>query len=140
MWSQGRRLLHSRRGDAEITPRSGDLHLLSEYGYDGFDSSLDLTTSMTRCRPTSPCCKTEDDTPKRLDDHRCGDRVSAVAHVGTAFFFFAILNTKLPHSCPDPHCRSRMKITRAQRRIFSHSAVTAVPLPQNNPPEEEQNV
>ena len=37
-------------------------------------------------------------------------------------------NANNPPSCPDPHCKSRMKIIRKKKRIFSHSAVTAVPL------------
>ncbi|KAG6907109.1 hypothetical protein DXG01_010485 [Tephrocybe rancida] len=31
-------------------------------------------------------------------------------------------------ACPDPHCKSRLKITRMGLRTFSHAAVTAVPL------------
>jgi hypothetical protein len=46
---------------------------------------------------------------------------------------------EMPHSCPDPHCKSRMKITRTQKRVFSHSAVTAVPLEQGGPSKEEQD-
>ena len=31
-------------------------------------------------------------------------------------------------ACPDPHCSTRLKITRTKKRIFKHSATTAVPL------------
>lgn len=43
-------------------------------------------------------------------------------------YLSAVLNTENPLSCPDPHCKSRMKITRTGKRVFSHGAVTAVPL------------
>ena len=33
-------------------------------------------------------------------------------------------------ACPDPHCPSRLRITRTGRRRFSHAATTAVPLPE----------
>ncbi len=32
-------------------------------------------------------------------------------------------------ACPDPNCATRFRITRMGKRRFSHSAVTAVPLP-----------
>jgi len=32
-------------------------------------------------------------------------------------------------ACPDPHCTSRMRISRTGLRRFSHAATTAVPLP-----------
>ncbi|MEM9221745.1 MAG: TIGR04076 family protein [Pseudomonadota bacterium] len=32
-------------------------------------------------------------------------------------------------ACPDPHCSTRMRITRTQKRTFSHAETTAVPLP-----------
>jgi uncharacterized repeat protein (TIGR04076 family) len=32
-------------------------------------------------------------------------------------------------ACPDPYCGGRFRITRAGRRTFRHSDVTAVPLP-----------
>ncbi len=32
-------------------------------------------------------------------------------------------------ACPDPHCPSRMRITRLAKRSFSHADTTAVPLP-----------
>ncbi|KAF9778600.1 hypothetical protein BJ322DRAFT_1091531 [Thelephora terrestris] len=41
------------------------------------------------------------------------------------------MTTDAEISCPDPHCKSRMKITRTRKRVFSHGDVTAVPLPQN---------
>lgn len=31
-------------------------------------------------------------------------------------------------ACPDPHCSSRLRITRLGRRRFSHAQTTAVPL------------
>jgi uncharacterized repeat protein (TIGR04076 family) len=31
-------------------------------------------------------------------------------------------------ACPDPHCRSRLKIVRTSVRTFSHSQVTVVPV------------
>jgi uncharacterized repeat protein (TIGR04076 family) len=31
-------------------------------------------------------------------------------------------------ACPDPNCSTRLRITRLQRRRFSHSQTTAVPL------------
>lgn len=33
-------------------------------------------------------------------------------------------------ACPDPHCPSRLKITRLTKRRFSHADTTAVPLPE----------
>ena len=32
-------------------------------------------------------------------------------------------------ACPDPHCTSRMRISRTGLRRFNHAATTAVPLP-----------
>jgi uncharacterized repeat protein (TIGR04076 family) len=32
-------------------------------------------------------------------------------------------------ACPDPHCASRLRIVRLDKRRFSHAATTAVPLP-----------
>ena len=32
-------------------------------------------------------------------------------------------------ACPDPHCGSRLRITRAGRRTFRHGETTATPLP-----------
>jgi hypothetical protein len=37
-------------------------------------------------------------------------------------------------ACPDPHCKSRLKIVRTELRTFSHAEVTSVPLPKE--PEE----
>ena len=34
-------------------------------------------------------------------------------------------------ACPDPHCPSRLRITRIGTRRFSHADTTAVPLPAN---------
>ena len=36
-------------------------------------------------------------------------------------------------ACPDPHCPSRLRITRTGKRTFSHAATTAVPLPGATP-------
>jgi hypothetical protein len=38
------------------------------------------------------------------------------------------MTTDAEIACPDPHCTSRLKITRTGKRIFSHAATTAVPL------------
>jgi uncharacterized repeat protein (TIGR04076 family) len=32
-------------------------------------------------------------------------------------------------ACPDPHCPTRLRITRTAKRRFSHAATTQVPLP-----------
>jgi uncharacterized repeat protein (TIGR04076 family) len=32
-------------------------------------------------------------------------------------------------ACPDPHCQSRLRITRMGLRSFKHSETTAIPLP-----------
>ena len=32
-------------------------------------------------------------------------------------------------ACPDPHCPSRLRITRLGKRRFSHADTTAVPIP-----------
>ncbi len=32
-------------------------------------------------------------------------------------------------ACPDPHCPTRLRITRTAKRRFSHGQTTAVPLP-----------
>jgi len=32
-------------------------------------------------------------------------------------------------ACPDPHCKSKLRIVRTGIRTFSHGEVTAVPLP-----------
>lgn len=34
-------------------------------------------------------------------------------------------------ACPDPHCPSRLRITRLGKRSFSHADSTAVPLPKD---------
>ncbi|KZP06596.1 hypothetical protein FIBSPDRAFT_804771 [Athelia psychrophila] len=39
------------------------------------------------------------------------------------------MTTDAEIACPDPHCRSRLKIERTGLRLFNHHAVTAVPLP-----------
>ncbi|KAG6853398.1 hypothetical protein C0991_004731 [Blastosporella zonata] len=38
------------------------------------------------------------------------------------------MSTDAEIACPDPHCKSRLRITRTGLRTFSHAAVTAVPL------------
>jgi len=38
------------------------------------------------------------------------------------------MTTDAEIACPDPHCKSRLKIVRTQLRTFSHVEVTAVPL------------
>jgi uncharacterized repeat protein (TIGR04076 family) len=37
-------------------------------------------------------------------------------------------------ACPDPHCPSRLRITRIGKRHFSHADTTAVPLPEGSAP------
>jgi uncharacterized repeat protein (TIGR04076 family) len=39
------------------------------------------------------------------------------------------MTTDTEVACPDPHCPSRLRITRTGRRRFHHGEVTAVPLP-----------
>ncbi|MFZ1470261.1 MAG: TIGR04076 family protein [Paracoccaceae bacterium] len=34
-------------------------------------------------------------------------------------------------ACPDPHCPSKLRITRLGKRRFSHAETTAVPLPKD---------
>ena len=38
------------------------------------------------------------------------------------------MTTDAEIACPDPHCSTRLKITRTGLRRFSHAATTAVPL------------
>lgn len=38
------------------------------------------------------------------------------------------MSTDTEIACPDPHCSSRLRITRLGRRRFSHAQTTAVPL------------
>jgi uncharacterized repeat protein (TIGR04076 family) len=38
------------------------------------------------------------------------------------------MTTDAEIACPDPHCSSRLRITRLGLRRFSHAATTAVPL------------
>ncbi|KDQ53378.1 hypothetical protein JAAARDRAFT_137163 [Jaapia argillacea MUCL 33604] len=35
-------------------------------------------------------------------------------------------------ACPDPHCKSRLRLVRTGTRTFRHGEVTAVPLPGTN--------
>ena len=39
------------------------------------------------------------------------------------------MSTDAEVACPDPNCPSRFRITRMAKRVFRHSEVTAVPLP-----------
>ena len=132
VWGQGWGLLYPRRGDAQTTPWPRDFDIFSKCRFEGFESTLDLIIG-ARCRTAAPGRKTEDNTPKRLDDHRHRDRVSR--HRCWKSSLRALHNANNPLSCPDPHCKSRMKIIRTKKRVFSHSAVTAVPLS----PKEEQD-
>ncbi|MDF1609258.1 TIGR04076 family protein [Hoeflea sp. YIM 152468] len=42
------------------------------------------------------------------------------------------MSTDAEIACPDPHCPSRLKITRTKLRHFKHSETTAVPLGDDN--------
>lgn len=42
------------------------------------------------------------------------------------------MSTDAEIACPDPHCPSRLKITRTKLRHFHHSETTAVPLGEDN--------
>ena len=42
------------------------------------------------------------------------------------------MSTDAEIACPDPHCPSRLKITRTKLRSFNHSETTAVPLGEDN--------
>ena len=75
MWGERWGLLYPRRGDAQAAPWPGDFDLLSKYGFEGLESSLGLMVDV-RCRAAAPSCKTKENGSKRLDDHRCRDRVS----------------------------------------------------------------
>ena len=39
------------------------------------------------------------------------------------------MSTDADIACPDPHCPSRLRITRTGRRRFRHADTTAAPLP-----------
>ena len=39
------------------------------------------------------------------------------------------MSTDAEVACPDPNCPSRLRILRMAKRVFRHSEVTAVPLP-----------
>ncbi|PZO78075.1 MAG: TIGR04076 family protein [Mesorhizobium amorphae] len=39
------------------------------------------------------------------------------------------MSTDAEVACPDPHCSTRLRITRLEKRRFSHADTTAVPLP-----------
>ena len=38
------------------------------------------------------------------------------------------MSTDAEVACPDPHCPTRFRITRLDKRVFSHAETTAVPL------------
>jgi hypothetical protein len=38
------------------------------------------------------------------------------------------MSTDAEIACPDPNCRSKIRITRTRKRVFSHGEVTVVPL------------
>lgn len=42
------------------------------------------------------------------------------------------MTTDAEIACPDPHCGAKFRITRGERRTFSHSEVTRVPLLNSN--------
>ena len=42
------------------------------------------------------------------------------------------MSTYAEIACPDPHCPSRLRITRTKLRRFNHSETTAVPLGDDN--------
>jgi uncharacterized repeat protein (TIGR04076 family) len=42
------------------------------------------------------------------------------------------MTTDTEIACPDPHCGARFRITRTGTRMFRHSDVTRVPLPQGS--------
>ncbi|KAG6374679.1 hypothetical protein JVT61DRAFT_4048 [Boletus reticuloceps] len=42
------------------------------------------------------------------------------------------MTTDVEIACPDPHCKSRLKIVRTGLRTFRHAEVTVVPLPPPN--------
>ena len=39
------------------------------------------------------------------------------------------MSTDAEVACPDPNCPSRLRISRMAKRVFRHSEVTALPLP-----------
>ncbi|TFK21010.1 hypothetical protein FA15DRAFT_624582 [Coprinopsis marcescibilis] len=43
------------------------------------------------------------------------------------------MSTDAEIACPDPNCKSRLRIIRTRVRTFRHSEVTAVPLDPKNP-------
>lgn len=43
------------------------------------------------------------------------------------------MSTDAEIACPDPHCPTRLRITRTGLRRFNRSEVTAVPLPKSQP-------
>ncbi|KAF8142033.1 hypothetical protein EV363DRAFT_1249209, partial [Boletus edulis] len=47
------------------------------------------------------------------------------------------MTTDAEIACPDPHCKSRLKVVRTGLRMFRHAEVTVVPLP---PPNDEEEI
>lgn len=47
------------------------------------------------------------------------------------------MSTDAEVACPDPNCTTRFRITRTQKRTFSHAETTAVPLDATTDPESE---
>ena len=45
------------------------------------------------------------------------------------------MTTDAEVACPDPHCKSRLRIVRTGLRTFRHAEVTVVPIPPTNDPE-----
>ncbi len=43
------------------------------------------------------------------------------------------MSTDAEVACPDPHCPTRLRITRIAKRRFRHAEVTAVPMPEVSP-------
>jgi uncharacterized repeat protein (TIGR04076 family) len=104
--SQRWRLLYSPRRDAVPAPRTRNIDILA------------------RC----------------VDDHSCcRARHFAQHHLTCAVLPLLAAKQRFTHTndwmtsdaeiaCPDPHCRSRLKIVRTSVRTFSHSQVTVVPV------------
>ncbi|KAF8556444.1 hypothetical protein OG21DRAFT_634820 [Imleria badia] len=48
------------------------------------------------------------------------------------------MTTDAEVGCPDPHCKSRLRITRTGLRTFRHAEVTVVPIPPADDPAEKR--
>jgi uncharacterized repeat protein (TIGR04076 family) len=48
------------------------------------------------------------------------------------------MTTDTEVACPDPHCKSRLRIVRTGLRTFRHAEVTVVPIPPADDPEEKR--